>query len=120
MALHADDSNGEIGGLAHELLALHADLCNAEPPNPTTLVEWLIDVRFGGSQDFWEPGIAAYTDALGPRGLFLLGERLNELEAALPPQTEAWDSPRHLIGHYRQRAAVASGDPDSRRSIHAN
>ena len=113
VALHADDSNGEIGGLAHELLALHAELCNDEPPKPAMLVEWLINIRFDGSQDFWEPDIAAYTDALGSRGLFLLGERLAALEAALPPKTEDWDSPRSMIGHYRERAAVASGDPDA-------
>jgi hypothetical protein len=112
VALHADDSNGEIGGLANELLALHAELCNAEPPKPAVLVGWLIDVRFGGSQDFWEPDIADYAQALGPHGLVLLGERLAAVEAALPPQTEDWDSARWLIGRYRQRAAVAGGDPD--------
>ncbi|WP_104082193.1 hypothetical protein [Cryobacterium sp. Y11] len=112
VVLRADDSNGEIGGLAYELLSLHAELCNDEPPKPAVLVEWLIDFRFGGSQNFWEPDIAAYTDALGAPGLFLLGERLNALEAALPPQTDAWDSPRQLIGRYRERAAVAGGDPD--------
>jgi Protein of unknown function (DUF2867) len=81
----ANDSNGELGGLAHELLSLRAELCNAEPPKPAALVEWLIGFRFGGTQDFFEPDIAHYTDALGPRGLFLLGQRLDALEAALPP-----------------------------------
>jgi tetratricopeptide (TPR) repeat protein len=112
VSLRADDSNGEIGDLAYELLALHAELCNAEPPKPAALVEWLIDFRFGGTQDFFEPDIAEYTDALGPRGLFLLGQRLDALEAALPPQTKESDSTRELIGRYRERLAVAGGDPE--------
>ena len=110
--LRADDSNGEIGGLVNELLALHAELCNAAPPKPTVLVKWLIDFRFDGTQDFFEPDIAAYADALGAPGLSLLGARLYALEAALPAPTDAWDSQRRLIGCYRERAAVASGDAD--------
>lgn len=110
VTLRADDSNGEIGDLVRELLALHAELCNATPPKTTALVNWLIDFRFDGTQDFFEPDIAAYANALGAPGLALLGERLDALEAALPPETGDWDSPRWLIGHYRERAAVAGGD----------
>ena len=111
VSLRADDSNGEIGGLMDELLALHAELCNATPPKPAVLVDWLIDFRFDGTQDFFEPDVADYADALGSPGLSLLGARLDALEAALPEPTDAWDSPRQLIGHYRERAAVATGDP---------
>jgi tetratricopeptide (TPR) repeat protein len=110
MALRADDSNGEIGGLADTLLALHAELCLAAPPKPAVLVTWLIDFRFDGTQDYFEPDIADYAAALGAPGLALLRERLDALEAALPPQTTEWDSARWLIASYRERVAVASGD----------
>ncbi|TFC01638.1 hypothetical protein E3O42_09700 [Cryobacterium adonitolivorans] len=113
VALRADDSNGEIGDLAYELLALHAELCNATPPKPTVLATWLIDFRFDGTQDYFEPDIAAYANALGAAGLSLLANRLDELEAALPPRTDPYDSNRWLIGRYRERLAVASGDPDA-------
>ncbi|WP_130178729.1 hypothetical protein [Cryobacterium sp. SO1] len=112
VVLRAHNSYDEIGDLVRELLALHADLCTDEPPQSGTLVDWLIDFRFDGTQYFFEPDIAAYTDALGPHGLALLGSRLHALEAALPPRTKNWDSARWLIGHYRERAAVAGGDPD--------
>lgn len=111
MALRADDSNGEIGGLADALLQLHVELCTAAPPKPATLVTWLMDFVFDGSQDYFEPDIAAYAEALGAPGLALLRERLDEHEAALPPQTKEWDSTRWMILRYRERAAVAGGDP---------
>lgn len=113
VALRADDSNGEIGELADELLALHAELCKATPPKPAVLATWLIDFRFDGTQDYFEPDIADYADALGAPGLSLLADRLDELEAVLPPRTDAYDSNRWLIDRYRERLAVASGDPDA-------
>ncbi|MCU1445267.1 DUF6880 family protein [Cryobacterium sp.] len=112
VAVRADDSNGEIGGLADALLELHAELCKAAPPKPAVLVTWLIDFGFDGSQDYFTPDIAEYADALGSPGLALLRERLDAVEAALPPQIKEWDSTRSLIDRYRERTAVAAGDPD--------
>jgi tetratricopeptide (TPR) repeat protein len=112
LLLHADDSNGEIQGVVGALLHLHAELCKATPPKPAVLAEWLIDFRFGGAQGFFEPDIAQYRDALGEPGLTVLSERLDALEAELPPPTDAYDSKRRLIASYRQRVAVASGDPE--------
>ncbi|MGO4785091.1 hypothetical protein [Cryobacterium sp. W22_MBD10_FK3] len=110
VSLRTDDSNGEIGGLAGTLLALHAELCNAAPPKTATLVTWLIDFTFDCTQDYFEPDVADYADALGTPGLALLGERLDAFEAALPPQTKDWDTTRSMIAHYRERIAVAGGD----------
>ncbi|GAA3888113.1 hypothetical protein GCM10022381_32530 [Leifsonia kafniensis] len=110
----ADDSNGEIGDLVGDLLALHAELYALAPPAPKKLVGWLIDFQFDGSQDFFTPDIADYTDALGVTGANLLLDRLDALEAELPPPTDEWDSSsstRSSIASNRERLAVAMGDP---------
>lgn len=107
---YADDSNGEIQDVLAELLALHAALCNAQPPKPAALVNWLVDFTFD-SDNFFQPDIADYTDALGPVGLRLLTERLDAVEAALPPATDRWDSERSALERYRERLAIAIGDP---------
>jgi len=112
LLLRADDSNGEIQGVVGALLRLHAELCKATPPKPAVLAGWLIDFRFGGAEGAFEPDIAEYRDALGAPGLAVLSERLDALEAELPPPTDAYDSKRWLINTYRQRVAVASGDPE--------
>jgi hypothetical protein len=76
--MHADDSDGLIGDLARELLALHAQACDAGVADPVELASWM--VRFGfDDQDFFEvdpvryasalseAGLAAYRDAVGAR-----------------------------------------------------
>jgi tetratricopeptide (TPR) repeat protein len=113
VAQRADDSNGEIGDMANELLALHAELCTAAPPKPAALVKWLIDFRFDGSQGYWEPDIADYAEALGSPGLALVSERLDALEAEVPPPSDGYDFKGTQIARYRQRVAVAGGDPDA-------
>jgi hypothetical protein len=66
--MHADDSDGAIGDLAHELLTLHARACDAGVADPVKLAAWMI--RFGfKDQDFFEPDPVRYAGALGDRGL---------------------------------------------------
>jgi hypothetical protein len=49
----ADDSSGLIGDLARELLALHAQTCDAGVADPVKLASWMIRFRFT-DQDFFE------------------------------------------------------------------
>ena len=66
--LHADDSDGLIGDLARELLALHARACDAGVAHPVELAAWM--VRFGfDDQDFFEVDPVRYASALGEEGL---------------------------------------------------
>ena len=66
--MHADDSDGLIGDLARELLALHARACDAGVADPVELAAWM--VRFGfDDQDFFEVDPVRYASALGATGL---------------------------------------------------
>jgi hypothetical protein len=66
--LHADDSDGPIGDLARDLLALHAWACDAGVADPVELANWM--VRFGfDDQDFFEVDPVRYAGALGEDGL---------------------------------------------------
>jgi hypothetical protein len=66
--MHADDSDGLIGDLARELLALHARACDAGVADPVELAAWMD--RFGfDDQDFFEVDPVRYASALGEAGL---------------------------------------------------
>jgi hypothetical protein len=65
---YADDSNGTIGDLARDLLALHAQACDALVADPLKLAEWM--VRFScEDQDFFEVDPVRYARALGEPSL---------------------------------------------------
>src|SRR5215210_716453 len=66
--MHADDSDGLIGDLAHELLALHARACDAGVADPVDLAAWMVRFRFD-DQDFFEVDPVRYASALGEAGL---------------------------------------------------
>jgi ABC-type amino acid transport substrate-binding protein len=66
--MHADDSDGLLGDLARELLALHARACDAGVADPVELAAWM--VRFGfDDQDLFEIDPVRYASALGEAGL---------------------------------------------------
>ena len=59
--LTADDSNGEIGSLAHELLRLHAEVCDAGVADPAALAKWMVRFTFE-DQDFFSVDPVRYRD----------------------------------------------------------
>jgi hypothetical protein len=66
--LHADDSNGEIGGLISDLLKFHGVACDAGVADPVKLARWM--VRFTiDDQDFFVLDPKRYASALGETGL---------------------------------------------------
>jgi hypothetical protein len=66
--LHADDSNGEIGGLINDLIEFHGTACDAGVADPVKLARWL--VRFTvDDQDFFVLDPKRYANALGVTGL---------------------------------------------------
>lgn len=66
--MHADDSDGLIGDLARELLALHARACDAGVADPGELAAWMVRFAFD-DQDFFEVDPVRYASALGDAGL---------------------------------------------------
>lgn len=86
--LHADDSNGSIGGVFERLLELHARMCAEAPPAHGRLVMWMIRFQFGDGQDFILIDPADYASALGPKGLAKYEAELGKLSATIPPEPE--------------------------------
>ena len=62
--LHADDSDGLIGDLARDLLALHARACAAGVADPVDLAAWMVSFGFD-DQDVFEVDPVRYASALG-------------------------------------------------------
>ena len=99
--LHADDSSGLIGDVAHELLCVHAKACDAGVADPVKLARWMFRFRFE-DQDFFEADPVRYASALGERGLRAYREAVAESA-----------SPRSFAGRYaNERLALLDGDID--------
>src|SRR4051794_8426427 len=100
--MHADDSDGTIGDLARELLALHARACDAGVADPVALAAWM--VRFGfEDQDFFEIDPVRYAGALGADGL----EAYRQAVAARP------DGDSFAARYARERLAILDRDVDA-------
>jgi hypothetical protein len=99
--MHADDSDGLIGDLARELLALHARACDAGIADPVELAAWM--VRFGfHDQDFFEVDPVRYASALGDAGL-----------AAYRDAVARWDGGSFAVRYARERLAILDRDVDA-------
>lgn len=130
--LHADDSNGSIGGTFERLMTLHARLCREAPPAPGRLVSWMIQFQFGDGQDFVMPDPVDYAAALGPKGLEKYRAELDKVAAGIPPEMDeaqrqaarrlylddpaAWEQfsehthARFVLAYNAERLAVAHRD----------
>ena len=100
--MHADDSDGAIGDLARDLLALHARACDAGVADPVALAAWMVRFRFD-DQDFFEVDPVRYASALGEEGLAAYREAV----AARP----GGDS--FAASYARERLAILDRDVDA-------
>lgn len=66
--LHADDSNGEIGGVLRTLEALHLRACLAARPDPIGLAERLFAMAVASEWEAFHNAYASYTEILGDSG----------------------------------------------------
>lgn len=98
----ADDSSGAIGDVVRDLLNLHAQFCAAAAPVPAAKLDaWLIKFQFNGVQDFFEPDIVRYVDALGPTGLDRYRRELATIAEGLPPEpSEEEKRPAFALRNY--------------------
>ena len=100
--MHADDSDGLIGDLARELLALHARACDAGVADPVELAAWM--VRFGfDDQDFFEVDPVRYASALGEAGLAAYRDAVGARR----------DGDSFAVRYARERLAILDRDVDA-------
>jgi hypothetical protein len=100
--MHADDSDGLIGDLARELLALHSRACDAGVPEPVELAGWM--VRFGfDDQDFFEVDPVRYASALGDAGLAAYRDAVDARR----------DGDSFAVRYARERLAILDRDIDA-------
>ena len=83
-----DDSSGSIGTAAHELLAVHLRACQAAPPDPVDLGEYLADVLIADNYGL-APDPQDYTDLLGDAGTAAIREHVAAVYEAGPKQWNA-------------------------------
>lgn len=100
--MHADDSDGVIGDLARDLLALHARACDAGVVDPVKLAACMVKFRFT-DQDFFEADPVRYASALGEDGLAAY-------RAAVAAH-RGGDS--FAVRYARERLAILDGDVDA-------
>ena len=99
---HADDSDGLIGDLARDLLALHARACDAGVADPVKLARWMVKFRFA-DQDFFEVDPVRYAAALGEDGLAAYRQAVAQYTGA--------DS--FAVRYARERLAILDGDVEA-------
>ena len=100
--LHADDSDGLIGDLARDLLALHERACDAGVADPVELAAWM--VRFGfDDQDFFEVDPVRYASGLGEAGLAAYRDAVGARR----------DGDSFAVRYARERLAILDRDVDA-------
>jgi uncharacterized Zn finger protein len=107
---HVDDSSGVVGDATHELLAVHLRACEAAPPDPVSLGDYLAGLLLHSDYGFG-PDLADYTGLLGDKGFAAVRERI---EAAYSRNPQDWQA-RSLM----ESLARAEGDVDALIAIYA-
>jgi uncharacterized Zn finger protein len=106
---YVDQSSGWLGDAAGELLDVHLRACQAAPPEPVSLGDYLADLLLGDSE--LEPYLGDYTGLLGDDGLATVRERIAEAYAERPADWRA----KSLM----EAMAKADGDVDALIAIYA-
>jgi hypothetical protein len=107
---HVDDSSGWIGEATAELLAVHLRACEAAPPDPDSLAEYLCDMLLHNDYGI-APDLGDYVGLLGPKGIAAVRERVTAAYARNPGDWWA----RSLL----ESIAKAEGDVDTVVGIYA-
>jgi uncharacterized Zn finger protein len=105
-----EDSSGSVAEAAYELLEVHLLACEAAPPEPVSLGDYLAGVLLHDDYGF-EPDLGDYADLLGDRGTATVREQIRAAYAQDPQDARA----RHLM----ESVAKAEGDVDALIAIYA-
>jgi uncharacterized Zn finger protein len=106
---YVDQSSGWLGDAAGELLDVHLRACQAAPPEPASLGEYLADLLLGESE--LEPYLGDYAGLLGDDGLATVRKRIAAAYAERPTDWRA----KSLM----EAMAKAEGDVDALIAIYA-
>jgi uncharacterized Zn finger protein len=107
---HVDDSSGAVGEAAYELLDVHLRACEAAPPDPASLGNYVADLLLGNEYGLG-PDLGDYAQLLGDRGAATVRERA---AAAYAKDPKDWAA-RSLM----ETIARADGDVDAVVAIYA-
>lgn len=99
----ADDSDGMIGGLASELLELHALVCDVGVADPVKLARWMVRFCFD-DQDYFQVDPVRYASALGEKGMLTYRREVQR-------RREAGDD-SFAARYAAERLAILDGDVD--------
>jgi uncharacterized Zn finger protein len=99
-----DDSSGEVGGAAFELLEVHLRACEAAPPDPASLADYLADLLLQDELGL-VPDLSDYSAVLGDMGLAAVRARIAAAYTANPQDLRA----KSLM----EAVAKAEGDVDA-------
>lgn len=113
-----DDSDGNLGGIAGDLQALHFDACLAARPDPVELARRLYDrERHSGDLEAFYGAAATYGEVLGDAGLAeyrrLAQAEWDALPALAPADERTFDGNRWRITHIMETLAQVTGDVDT-------
>ena len=106
--LHADDSDGLIGGLATDLLELHAQACDAGVADPVALGRWMVRFTFE-DQHFFVVDPVRYAAALGERGIATYRSEVTKRCVSVAEQAGVHDRP-FAESYALERLAVLDRD----------
>jgi uncharacterized Zn finger protein len=107
---YVDDSSGVVGEAASEMLAAHLRACQAAPPDPVELGNYLAGLLLHNDCGFG-PNLADYVGLLGDEGFAAVRERI---EAVYTQNPQDWQA-RSLM----ESLAKAEGDVDALITIYA-
>lgn len=86
-----DDSDGSLGMVIEDLMALHLDACRAAKPDPKSLAEKLLDNEVNDPWGFWNDSYKRYAGILkkeGKKAFRRLAEKAWEELPCLKPREE--------------------------------
>jgi uncharacterized Zn finger protein len=107
---YVDDSSGVVGEAAYELLAVHLRACQAAPPDPVSLGDYLAGLLLHNDYGFG-PDLADYAGLLGDKGFAAVHECIEAVYTRNPQDLQA----RSLM----ESLAKAEGDVDALIAIYA-
>jgi uncharacterized Zn finger protein len=105
-----DDVSGSAGDAAYELLAVHLRACQAAPPGPVSLGDYLAGLLLDDKYAF-ELDLDEYAELLGDQGAAVVRDRIVTAYAERPASWRA--------KHLRESIARAEGDVDTVVAIYA-